>query len=82
MRDVIYEFRLRGRLGQTMLRAFPGLRPETDGEETVLTGLVLDQAALHGVLAEVEALGLELVAVRRVREDAAPVTQNAREEAS
>jgi hypothetical protein len=32
----------------------------------VLTGALCDQAALHGVLAEIEALGLELLEVRRL----------------
>jgi hypothetical protein len=48
-----------------MLAAFPALRAQADGEDTVLTGTVADQAALHGVLAQIEALGLELLEVRR-----------------
>jgi hypothetical protein len=36
------------------------------GPETVLTG-VLDRPGLHGVLAEIEALGLDLLEVRRLR---------------
>ena len=39
--------------------------------ETVLTGVVPDQAALYGVLNRLQALGLDLVEVRRVREDLA-----------
>jgi hypothetical protein len=60
------EFRIRGRLGRSLLGAFPSLRPEVDGSETVLTGPLPDQAAVHGVLAQIEALGLELLAFRRV----------------
>jgi hypothetical protein len=41
-----------------MLRAFPTLRAETRDRGTLLYGAVADQAALHGVLAQVEALGL------------------------
>ena len=37
-----------------------------DGGDTVLTGVLADQAALYGVLAEAEALGLELIEVRRL----------------
>jgi hypothetical protein len=59
-----YEVRVRGRLGTTTLRAFPALRAETKGQDTLLYG-VPDQAALHGVLAQIEALGLELLEVRR-----------------
>jgi hypothetical protein len=61
-----YEIRVRGHLGETMRSAFPGLRAQPRGEDTVLTGAVPDQAALYGVLAEIEALGLELLEVRRL----------------
>jgi hypothetical protein len=61
-----YEFRVRGHLGETMRSAFPALRAQTRGEDTVLTGALPDQAALYGVLAEFEAFGLELLEVRRL----------------
>lgn len=70
---MIYEFRVRGHIGQTALRAFPELRAQTNGGDTLLKGVVRDQAGLHGVLAEIESLGLELLEVRRVpitKEDA------------
>jgi len=47
-----------------MRSAFPTLRAEMRGEDTVLTGALADQAALYGILTEIEALGLELVEVR------------------
>jgi len=59
-----YAIRVNGHLGATMLSAFPAMAARQDGTQTVLTGL-LDQAALHGVLADIEALGLDLVEVRR-----------------
>jgi hypothetical protein len=37
------------------------------GRETVLTGLLEDRSALFGVLAQIEALGLELVELRQIR---------------
>jgi hypothetical protein len=61
-----YQVRVRGRLGETILCAFPDLRARTRDDDTVLTGLFADQAALYGVLAELEALGLELIEVRRL----------------
>ena len=64
-RPVWYEIRVRGRLGGMLLDAFPGLRAQPDGTETVLTGPLADQAALYGVLAQLEALGLELLELRR-----------------
>jgi hypothetical protein len=47
-----------------MLSAFPALEPQRHGAHTLLTGL-LDRSALYGVLAEIEALGLNLLEVRR-----------------
>ena len=62
----LYAIRIRGRLGATALSAFPAMAAELQGGETVLTGLLEDRAALFGVLAQIEALGLELLEVRRV----------------
>lgn len=60
-----YTIRINGHLGATVLSAFPAMTSETQGGSTVLTGL-LDRAALAGLLSDVEALGLELVEVRRL----------------
>jgi hypothetical protein len=61
-----YQIIVRGHLGETMLSAFPALRARRSGADTVLTGALPDQAALYGVLAEIEALGLELLEVHRL----------------
>ena len=61
-----YQIRVRGRLGQTMRAAFPALQARTHGDDTTLTGTFADQAALYGVLAEIETLGLELLEIRRL----------------
>ena len=60
-----YEIRVRGHLGETMRAAFPELRARVDAADTVLTGLLPDQAAVYGVLAAIESLGLELLEVRQ-----------------
>ena len=60
-----------------MRRAFPALHAETQDGDTLLQGTVADQAALHGVLAQVEALGLELLEVRRLPASRPP-TQGSR----
>jgi hypothetical protein len=59
--------RIRGRLGATALSAFPTMVAELNGSETVLTGVLEDQSAMFGVLAQIEALGLELLELRQVR---------------
>ena len=61
-----YQMRVRGQLGQTIRSAFPSLQAQSEDGDTVLTGVLADQAALYGVLAEAEALGLELIEVRRL----------------
>jgi hypothetical protein len=63
-----YMIRINGHLGATMLSAFPALAPQRHGAHTVLTGL-LDRSALYGVLAEIEALGLELLEIRKLAQD-------------
>jgi hypothetical protein len=60
-----YEIRVRGMLSDTLLVAFPEFHPRAQGGDTVLVGPLPDQAALHGTLARIEALGLELLEVRR-----------------
>ena len=59
--SICYRSRVRGLLGETLLGVIPGLHARSHGTETVLTGLLADQAALYGVLAQMEALGLELL---------------------
>lgn len=61
-----YQIRVRGHLGETIRSAFPALQARPDGDDTVLTGTLADQSAVYGVIAEAEALGLELMEVRRL----------------
>jgi hypothetical protein len=73
-----YAIRVNGHLGATTLSAFPALVPRLHGTDTVLTGL-LDRSALYGVLAQVEALGLDLVEVRQLeRERESPESGDSR----
>ena len=60
-----YEVRVRGHLGETIRHAFAGLKVETRSKDTVVVG-AFDQSALHGALARIESIGLELVEVRRL----------------
>ena len=64
-----YEIRLKGHLEPRWADWFDGLTltQESDGT-TVLSGPVVDQAALHGLLGKVRDLGLPLIAVNRRRE--------------
>jgi hypothetical protein len=62
-----YEIRIRGRISDAVLATFDGLESDFEPAETVLHGVNLDQAALHGVLERVRTLGLELVEVRQIK---------------
>jgi hypothetical protein len=61
----MYEIRIHGHLGETLLSAFPTLEAEIRGTDTLLSGCP-DQSALHGALSRIEELGLELLEVRRL----------------
>lgn len=61
-----YEVRVAGVLEGGWSEWFEGLEVETEGEETILSGTLPDQPALHGVLDKVRDLGLSVVAVRRL----------------
>jgi hypothetical protein len=64
-----YEIRLKGRLSRPLAAEFEQqqLKTAVAPVETLVEG-PLDDAALHGLLRRIEALGLELVEVRRVDE--------------
>jgi hypothetical protein len=63
----LYAIRIEGRLGPTALSAFPAMVSAVNGGETVLTGLLEDSSAVFGVVAQIEALGLELIELRQIR---------------
>jgi hypothetical protein len=61
-----YEIRVGGRLSSAVAATFDVAEVRVDGRNTLLVGSLADQAALYGVLDRVQALGLELIEVRRV----------------
>lgn len=64
-----YEFRLQGRLDPRWSSRFDGMTLTTGDGFTLLTGPVVDQAALHGLLHQLRDIGLSLVSVARVEAD-------------
>ena len=62
----LYTIRIKGRLGPTAVSAFPTMSCETNRGETMLIGVVEDWSALFGVIAQIEALGLELLELRQI----------------
>lgn len=65
----LYEIRIAGHLSSSWSDWFEGLRIQHEASgETVLSGPLADQAALHGVLMRIRDLGMPLLAVRRLEE--------------
>jgi hypothetical protein len=70
-RQGVYCIRVKGSLDRKWSDWFDGFTicPQAN-DETLLTGTVADQAALHGLLAKIRDLGLPLLSVKRVRREA------------
>ena len=73
---LVYQIRIEGHLGHQWTDWFEGLTItlEEDGD-TLLTGPVVDQAALHGLLKKVRDLGMPLVSVNPVEPRLARISQ-------
>jgi hypothetical protein len=68
--QMIYQFRIEGHLSSLWEVEFEGLMIALeDSGETLLTGPVVDQAALHGLLKKIRDSGLPLVSVVRLQPD-------------
>lgn len=68
--ESVYEIRLKGHLDERRAQQFEGLTlTQSPTGETVLTGPVADQTALHGILARIRDMGVHLMGVSVVRED-------------
>jgi hypothetical protein len=64
VQPMIYQIRIKGHLGREWADWFEGLAiMALDNGETLLTGPVIDQAALHGLLRKVRDLGMPLLSV-------------------
>jgi hypothetical protein len=69
---MVYQMRIKGHLDSGWTDWFGGLSITlSDNGDTLLTGPVVDQAALHGLLRKVRDLGVPLISVIRVKPDQA-----------
>jgi hypothetical protein len=73
-----YEIRIRGQLDAQWSDWFEGFALTVSDDQTILTGRISDQAALHGLLRRIGNLGLTLVSVTQLT--ATPLNQNEGEE--
>lgn len=64
-----YQIKVRGKLGTNWSDWFGGMKIESEGAVTTLTGYVSDQPALHGLLAVIRDLGLPLISLQRFDSD-------------
>ena len=64
----VYRIVVRDDIGERFALAFEGMEVETRGGQTVLTGEIIDQPHLHGILARINGLGLELLSVECLSE--------------
>jgi len=75
----LYRIVVRSELSDRYAVAFEGMKMETKDGETILTGEVKDQPHLFGILDRINALGLELLSVRALPEEAHPSAERNRE---
>jgi hypothetical protein len=61
-----YEIRVEGVLDDHWADWFDGLQVSSDGDQTILSGPLPDESALHGALARIRDLGMHLISVRRL----------------
>jgi hypothetical protein len=66
-----YEICVSGVLDARWAAWFSGMQISSQGEQTIITGMLCDQPALHGLLTKVRDLGLFLISVRRLDADEA-----------
>lgn len=64
-----YRIKLRGHLDNKWSDWFEEMSISSEGRETILTGPVADQAALHGLLIRIRDLNLTLLSVERIKSD-------------
>jgi len=75
----VYRIVVRSELSDTYAVAFEGMEMEARDGDTVLTGRIIDQPQLYGILERINGLGLELLSVEALPDDARPSAEGNRE---
>jgi hypothetical protein len=75
----VYRIVVRSELSNRYAVAFEGMEMETKNGETILTGEVIDQQHLYGILGRINGLGLKLLSVQALPEDVHPSAGGSRE---
>jgi|SRR5215212_6004772 hypothetical protein len=74
----VYRIVVRSELSDRYAVAFEGMEMETKDGDTILTGEVIDQPHLYGILDRINGLGLRLISVQALPEDAHPSAERKR----
>ena len=75
----VYRIVVRSELSNVYAVAFEGMEMETRDGYTLLKGTIIDQPQLYGILERINGLGLELLSVEALSDDANPSTRENRE---
>jgi hypothetical protein len=70
MADLVYELSFKGAASDTLASAFDECKVTADRGVTIVRSAIPDQAALQGLIARINSLGLELLDVRLIAESA------------
>ena len=73
-RRTVYRIVARSELGERYASAFEGMRMESGDGQTILTGKIKDQPHLFGILQRLNGLGIELLSVQALSEEASPTS--------
>jgi hypothetical protein len=79
IKGTVYRIVVRSELNGRYAVAFEGMEMETKNGDTILTGEVIDQPHLYGILNRINGLGLQLLSVQALPEDAHPSAERRRE---
>ena len=71
-KGTVYRIVMRSELSDKYAVAFEGMEMETKNGDTILTGKIIDQPHLFGILDRINGLGLELLSVQALRNDTHP----------
>ena len=74
-KGTVYRIVVRSELSNRYAVAFEGMEMETKNGDTILTGEVIDQPHLHGILNRINGLGLRLLSVQALPEDVHPTAE-------
>ncbi|NIS82951.1 MAG: hypothetical protein GTO14_22750 [Anaerolineales bacterium] len=61
-----FEIRLKGRIEHEQLDWFEGFSLEQDGDVSVMTGIIADQTALHGLITKIRQSGFPILSLKKI----------------